>query len=142
MPDAVTQYRAVQIQTASGVHLLLMAYDYALRQLSQAQEAMAEGRTGDCAKCLGKVHDVLAELGGSLNFAGGPECEEFASKLARLYEFCGNRLVEATLRRDPAMLNTVRDILTTLREAWRECGRANGSRRVPPQQEGFQVLVG
>ncbi|NPV69688.1 MAG: flagellar export chaperone FliS [Firmicutes bacterium] len=138
MPDAVAQYKAVQIQTAPGTYLILMAYDHALRHLSQAKEAMAEGRTSDCANSLGKVHGILTELSGSLNF----ECGEMAAKLYRLYEFCGSRLVEATFKRDPGMLDAVRDILTTLREAWLECSKAKGARRIPAPQDGFQVVVG
>ena len=135
------EYRRMQVHTASGVNLVIMMLDGALKHLGLAQSSMKSGDLRGATASLDRVFAVLAELSGSLNFEAG----EIAVRLFRLYEYCGRRINEATLRKDPAMLETVRDILLTLRQAWVETCRMNRGRTSPRRAAapvpGFQVVV-
>jgi flagellar protein FliS len=131
------QYRNIQVNTASGVNLVIMVLDGVLKHLNLAQAAIKSGQMENASKSITKVHQLLAELRGSLNFEAG----DIATKLYRLYEFCGKRMADAQFRGDPAMLDAVKDIITTLRQAWVECSK-KGFKDAPGGSTGFQVMVG
>jgi len=130
------QYKRIQIETAPGPKLIVMLYDCALRNLEKAREAMVNGKREQVTPALNKVHDALGELSGSLNFDAG----EIAGRLFELYEYCGWRLVQANLKRDPNALDAVREILATLRSAWVECAKNGAGRKAAPAH-GFQAVA-
>jgi flagellar protein FliS len=137
LAGSLQHYKEIQVNTASGVSLIIVALDAGLKHLGAAREAMKAGRARDAAKSLEKVYGLLGELSGSLNFEAG----EIAVRLFSLYEFCGRQIAEASARKDPAGLEVVRDILLTLRQAWVECHRNGAGRRFEPPR-GFEVVVG
>lgn len=114
-----------------------MVLDAILKHLNLAQAALKSGQTENASKSIRKVSDLLGELSGSLNFDAG----DIATRLFSLYEYCGRRMAEAMFRKDPSMLDAVREIITTLRQAWVECSK-KGYRNAPGAGTGFQVMVG
>lgn len=137
LAGSLEQYRQVQVNTSTGVNLIILALDGAMKHLSRGQEAMKAGNIVEASRSFDKVYGLLGELSGSLNFEAG----EIAVRLFSLYEFCGRRIAEASARKDPARLDSVRDVLLTLRQAWVEC-RKKGVKRSPDPMPGFQVVVG
>ncbi len=130
------QYRKMQIETASGVALVLMMYDRAISLVSHAQQAMKQGQHDKVSNSLNKAHAILGELAATLDFEAG----DIASRLAELYGFCNDRMLRANLKHSPDMLDAVVSVLRTIREAWVECMKA--SRRVkPPSRPEFQAVV-
>jgi flagellar protein FliS len=92
-----------------------LLYDGALRFLAQAREKM---EAGDCAAkgiLLSRALEVIHELDGSLNMDEGGA---LAQNLHNLYFLCSARLLQANLKRDFALLDSVANILTGLRNAF------------------------
>lgn len=112
---AVARYRGVQVKTCSPLQLLVMLYDGALRFVSEADAAMAQGDRSRAGDRIGRAHAILEELAATLDPASSPElCEN----LLGLYAFGMRRLLEANLEQDATKLADVVTALTPLREAF------------------------
>lgn len=112
MSDLYAQYRQTSIQTAPPEQLVVMLYDGAIRFLEQAKTAISEQR--DPLPAIGRAQDIVVELLGSLDRSAGP----VADNLMKLYEFWIQRLFQASIRKDAAMVEEVAAMIRDLREAW------------------------
>lgn len=127
-----SQYRDVQIQTASPGRLLVMLYDGAIRFALQAKRGIEMQDPKSTYEGLRRLQDILDHLTTTLDFGAGA----IADNLADLYEFMGRRLVEANLRRDPKAVDDVIGLISTLRSAYAEiAAQAN------PITEGAAIAV-
>lgn len=114
--QAFQQYRAVQAQTASPGHLVVMLYQGAITFGNRARTALLAGDYPAAHENLLRAQDIIAELLGTLDFEQG----ELAERLARLYEYIHRRLVEANVRKSVEPLDEVLCYLRDLRDAWQE----------------------
>ncbi len=115
------RYRAVRIQTASPAQVMLMLYDGAIRFARTAKQKIETGDLAGKGTYLGKVQAIISELMSSLDFSVAPElCEQ----LEQLYMFMIEQLTEANLQLEVAPVDTVIELLETLRDGW---GQALGS---------------
>lgn len=112
--DPYQSYRQTQVETADQATLLLMLYSGALKFLRQAREAMEDDDFQETNRLLGRVQDILCELMGSLN----PDLPEISGSLFQLYEYMHYQLVQANVKKDPALIDEVTRMLNTLLEAW------------------------
>jgi flagellar protein FliS len=108
-------YKQVAIQTASPEKLIVMLYDGAIRFATQAKLAMTEQNIKQTNQWLNKLHDVIHELMASLDMESGGE---IANNLFRIYEYCNHRLLEANIKKDPAILEEVTGIISELKDSW------------------------
>lgn len=90
------QYQQQAIVSSSPEQLVLKLYDLGIQCSLQGNRS--------------KLRAVLAELVGSLNFESGGD---IAERLYSLYEYCITESVEGDLA-------IVRDVLSGLREAWKQ----------------------
>ncbi len=123
MGNAYAQYRQTSIQTAPPEQLVVMLYDGAIRFLEQAKLAITDGR--DASAPIGRAQDIIVELLASLDHSAGP----VADNLLRLYEFWIQRLFQASIRKDAAMVEEVAAMVRDLREAWATVAQQNKSQR-------------
>ena len=124
------QYQEAQLETASQGKLLLMLYDGAIRFLTQAHAALVEKRWADAHTYLLKAEDIVTELMACLKLDAG----EIAVNLFRLYEYFNWRLIQANVKRDPAMVLEVQTRLRELREAWAEAIKLHGAAQTATEQ--------
>lgn len=125
------QYRQTQAQTASPAQLVVMLYEGLARFCTAAEVAARAGDIQGRHTNLVKAQAIIAELAGSLNQEQGGE---IAENLARLYDYCYRRLVEANVRSEPEIIGEVRGLVVELLPAWREVARqeqAAGADRRP-----------
>lgn len=118
--DAYAQYRTQSVTTASPAQLVAMLYQGALTAVAVAEQAMTGDGPGDAQlvhRELVRAQQIVTELTASLDHEQGGA---IASNLAALYDFCWDRLVQANLRKDPALLPAVRHTLGDLSLAWAE----------------------
>jgi flagellar protein FliS len=106
-------YRAQAAETASPAQLVLMLYDGALGALTRARQA--GGNVEVVHRELVRAQDIVTELYVTLDHERGGA---IASGLARLYEFCLDRLVEANVRKQLDGLDGVAGVLADLRGTW------------------------
>lgn len=125
--DAYGNYHAVNLDAqtarASPVELVLLLTDGLLDELARARAHIEARRYEQKAASIDKCVEIINGLSSSLDFEQGGEV---VANLARLYEFCAARLHGAGIKLDPAMLDEVVTILTTIRQGWLGVQARNG----------------
>lgn len=114
------QYQESSVITASKGKLLLMTYDGAIRFIRQAQIHMEAKAYEQQNTCILKAQRLLLELIYTLDKRPDPD---LAQRLAQLYEYMFNRLVEANVNDNMPALEEVLAHLGNLRSAWAEADR-------------------
>lgn len=110
-------YVQAQFNTTGQGEVLLLLYDGAIKFLNQAKEKIEEKDYGAKGMLISKALDVINELESSLNMnAGG----ELAENLHNLYVLCTTRLLQANLKLDIKLIDSVIDVLSGLRSAYAE----------------------
>jgi flagellar protein FliS len=108
------QYRDVQVQTASPGRLLIMLYDGAIRFANLARRGIEASDPKMTYEGMRRTQDILDYLTATLD----PNAGVIATNLAELYEFMGQRLLEANLRRDASAVVEVVGLLEEIRGAY------------------------
>lgn len=108
------------ILSASPARLLTMLYDRLLLDLNRAEAAQQRGDWAVASENLVHAQDIIAELVSSLNM----EIWDGAQGLQSLYAFATQTLINANIRRDPAMTRQIISLLEPLRQAWHEAAAA------------------
>lgn len=108
------------VLSASPARLLTMLYDRLLLDLNRAAAAQQAGDATVAAENLVHAQDIIAELTSSLN----PEAWDGAQGLQGLYAFATQTLINANIRRDPALTRQVIELIEPLRLSWHEAAAA------------------
>lgn len=125
-PNPYQQYQATQVQTATTGDLILLLYDGAIRFLSRARLAIAEGRLDAASDDLVRGQNIILELHTGIDYARGGE---LAHNLSALYVFMYQALLRANLKKDANEIQTVIRMLDQVRGAWRTAVRGEGAGR-------------
>ena len=124
-PYAQQHYQQQAVSTAGPAQLVLMAYDGILLAL-QRVELAAQATPPDLGtfnKELQRAQALITELQIALDHDNG---SPIAGYLGTLYDFCLHTLVKANLAKDTAKLDSVREVVQGIRDAWDEaCCRPN-----------------
>jgi flagellar protein FliS len=121
------------VTTTTPGHLVVMLYDGAITFLEQAKEEIAAKQYAKKGILISQALSIIAELDGSLNSEKGGE---IARNLHRLYMFCNSRLLVANMKMDPAPLDEVIGILTSLRSAFAEISKTQ-AHPSPPRASAY-----
>lgn len=114
-PAGYNAYQRIQTQTSSPGQLVVMLYNALVNDLQRAATALTDGGEERAHGSLVRAQDIVMELMASLDKTQG---EELATQLADLYQYIYNRLVEANVKKDAAIVREVASLVTPLREAW------------------------
>lgn len=119
-----TAYLETRILSADPVELVNILYEYAILNVQEARQSLAEGNITSRAKAISKAIEILGELESSLDHKMGGE---IASNLARLYQYMRGRLTVGNLKRADEPLAEVEGLLKTLGEAWHTVSPGNSA---------------
>ena len=108
-------YLRTKVLTASPQELRLLLYEGALKFCRQARPALAEKRFEESYQNLTRARHIVSELSNGLNRQVHPE---ICDRLAGLYNYLFRRIIEANIKRDPAILDEVIELLEYERETW------------------------
>lgn len=111
------EYRKNQFHTADRGTLLLMLYEGAIDSLRKAKRHMEKGETAAKGACLSRAHAIVGELLTSLDFGAAGELPH---RLAALYRFVLERIVEAHTKRRKEAIEEALAVLEVLGRAWEE----------------------
>ena len=125
--DAYSSYHSVNLDAqtarASPVELVLVLTDGLLEELARARGHITGKRFEQKAISLNKCIEIINGLSSSLDFDNGGEV---VVNLARLYDYCAARLFRAGIELDPAMVDEVNVLLTTIKQGWLGVQAKNG----------------
>ncbi len=138
MTAAVKAYANVDIESkthSSDPHkLILMLYQGALLSIASAKNQMLRKEIAAKGHSISQAISIINEgLKASLDLnVGGP----LAKNLSDLYDYMCQRLLQANMKNDPAMLDEVSALLIDLRGAWESIRQAEPRPQVNavPQQ--------
>ncbi|HEY8393788.1 MAG TPA: flagellar export chaperone FliS [Thermaerobacter sp.] len=128
-------YLSTRVLTAPPQALVLMLYDGALREAARARsiDPAQPGGRERLHKALTRAQDFIRELLLALDRERGGE---LAERLAALYIFCQERLIEANVKADPSLCEDVLRVLRPLRDAWAQISGAGAGGAPGPQHGG------
>ncbi|WP_025116765.1 flagellar export chaperone FliS [Lysinibacillus fusiformis] len=117
---AQNAYKQNSVTTASPGELTLMLYNGCLKFLNKAKQAIQEKNVQEKNTNLQKAQAIIAELMSTLNMD-----IEISKQMLPLYEYMNNRLVEANIQNDVAIIEEVEGLVTEFRDTWKEVIRIN-----------------
>jgi flagellar protein FliS len=110
-----------EILAADPLRLVQLLYQAALQAVGHARSHLRRGEIRERSRQITRAMEALAELSGALDAEKGGE---IAANLAHLYDYMSRRLQEANAMQVEPPLIEVERLLTTLLDAWKQCGPA------------------
>lgn len=117
---AAMQYQKNAVQTASPARLTLMLYDGAVKFANLALEGIKEGNIEKAHNNIVKVQNIIVEFRSTLDMKY-PVAKDFDV----VYDYIYRRLVEANMKKDPAILEEALKYIKEMRDTWKEVMRLN-----------------
>jgi len=118
--DPVRAYRESSVRGASPVGLIVILLEEALRSLRKAQRALLENNIERRTLELTHVIEVLGYLQSTLDFENGGEV---ARNLSLFYDVARAKILEANIRVDNALLESLASQVSEQIEAWQKVDR-------------------
>lgn len=115
--EAGNHYLEMEINTADPLHLVLILYRGAIKNLKRSLDCFAQGVIEGRIQAINKASAMISELHSTLDFERG---QPIAGSLDRLYSYLQQRLLEANLKQDPSAVQEAIRLLSTLASAWEE----------------------
>jgi flagellar secretion chaperone FliS len=111
-PTRGTQYREMQVMSASPARLTVMLFEQLEVVLRRAQSAMHAEQIEARVENLAKARAIISELLSTLDLERGGQ---IAIDLSMLYGFLLSELIDVGIRRDMVRLGRLIGIVATLR---------------------------
>jgi len=125
--EAYSSYHAVNLDAqtarASPIELVLVLTDGLLEELARARAHIVGRRHEFKAASINKCVEIINGLSSSLDFDNGGEV---VLNLSQLYDYCAGRLNTAGVKLDPALVDEVSTLLTTIKQGWLGVQAKNG----------------
>jgi flagellar protein FliS len=109
------RYLEAEVLSADPVKLVRLLYRGGIEAVRNARRHLAQGAIRERSRQINKAWEILLELAVSLNREQGGE---ISHRLAALYSYMQERLIEANTRQADAPLQEVEALLVSLSEAW------------------------
>ena len=109
--------------TASPAELTLMLYDGAIKFCNIAIEGCREKNIEKAHIHIVKVEKIIDYLRLTLDMKY-PVAQEYE----KIYSYLGSRLTQASIKKDPEILEEVNTHLRSVRDTWVEVMRINGQK--------------
>ena len=123
LPAAYAQYKNSKVLTASPAELTLMLYEGAIKFCNIAIEGCREKNIEKAHIHIVKVEKIIDYLRITLDMKY-PVAQEYE----KIYSYLGSRLTQASIKKDPDILEEVNMHLRSVRDTWVEVMRINGQK--------------
>jgi flagellar protein FliS len=120
MQGTQNAYLESRIVGASPLELTSLLYQAAQCSVREALRRLSENDIAGRSQRISQAMEIVLELRGSLDFSQGGD---LSFRLAALYDYVLDRLLEANLRTAVEPLGEAAHVLETLAEAWAELAR-------------------
>ena len=113
--NAYAKYKEQSVTTATPEELTLMLYNGCIKFINLAEVFIDDKNIEKINVNILKAQDIVNELNITLNMD-----YEVSENLRQLYSIVNERLIEANLRKDKKPLLEAKEIVTELRDTWKE----------------------
>lgn len=120
MNNPYQTYQQQSVTTASPGELTLMLYNGCLKFIKQAKTAIENKDIAGRNTAIQKAQAIIRELSVTLNLD-----IPVSANLLQLYDYLTNRLMEANIKSDVAILNEVEGFVIEFRDTWKEVIQLN-----------------
>ena len=120
LPNAYARYNNSKVLTASPAELTLMLYEGAIKFCNIAIIAVEQNDIQKAHTNIRKVEKIIEEFRSTLD-----RKYAVAEDFDRVYVYLLQRLLEANIRKDKAILEEVNMHLRSMRDNWKEVMRIN-----------------
>lgn len=117
--NPMAAYGTNKVLTATPAELTLMLYEGAIKFCNIAKVAMEKQDIQKANLNMQKARNIIVELQTTLNF-DYPIAKDFDA----IYTFIFDRMVEANVSKDPAVVEEILVQLRELRDIWKQVMRA------------------
>lgn len=107
-------YKNNSINYASKEQLLLMLVDGAVKFAKIARQAMVEKDIKKAHENVVKTEDIFIELMATLDTSAG----QWAENMFAVYRFINEKLFEANMKKDVAIMDEVMPLIEDVRDIW------------------------
>jgi len=118
--NAATFYQGTKVNTASPAELTLMLYEGAIKFCNIGLLGFETKDYEKVSNNIIKVQNIITELRATLDFKY-PTAKDFDV----VYEYIGNLLIQANIKKDPELLNQALDQVREMRDLWKEIMKQN-----------------
>jgi len=140
--NAYNAYQKTNINTATRGRLIVLLYEGAEKQLSQAVSLFEpDGKIlakniEQFGNCLQKAEAIISELEVSLDMEKGGE---IAKNLMALYLYFNEELMAANISKDKGKIESVLKMLKDLTESWRQIAATTAN--AAPQSNESRISI-
>ena len=120
LPNAYAKYNNSKVLTASPAELTLMLYEGAIKFCNIAIMGIEQNDIQKAHTNIRKVERIIAEFRSTLD-----RKYAVAEDFDRVYVYLLQRLLEANIKKDKAILEEVNMHLRSMRDNWKEVMRIN-----------------
>lgn len=118
-------YQQNQVMNTSMEKLIMLLYEGAITFTQQAKEGLQNQDPVAAGMKLLRARNIVSELRNGLDYEQGGE---LAQNLERLYTYVHDELLRAGRENNPVPLAPVLEVLTTLKEGWKEVSQKSQSK--------------
>ena len=115
-PNAYGVYKNNSVNFASKEQMLLMLLDGAVKFAKRAKLAIQENNIKLAHDSIIRTQDIFTELKVTLDTSVG----EWAKQMFNIYSFINERLLQANIKKDEAIMDEVIPLIEEVRNIWNE----------------------
>lgn len=109
-------YKSNSVNYASREQLLLMLLDGAVKFTKMGRQAIVDKDIQKSHNSLKRVQDIFVELMSTLDQTAG----DWAEKLFNVYAYIKDKLFEANIKKDVAIIDEILPLIENIRDTWNE----------------------
>jgi flagellar secretion chaperone FliS len=111
--NPIQQYKEQSINTMSKGEQLITLFDEALKNLHYGSMMLQDRNYETSRKCTNKCKNIFSYLSSILDRQYG-----VSDDLGQLYHFIYKQILQAELKRDPAILDELVPLVENMRDTW------------------------
>jgi len=135
MQSPYKNYIKQEVEGATKGKLVLLLYDGAIKFMRVSKKAIEENNIQEAHNNIMKAQNIIYELMSTLNMDVG----DISRNLMRLYDFMIWQLIEANKEKSKEKVDSVINLMSSLREAWKEVVQKEEGSSKQEQEEGKSI---
>lgn len=124
-PNAYGVYKNNSVNFASKEQMLLMLLDGAVKFAKRGKLAIQEKDIKMAHNSITRTQDIFTELKVTLD----PNAGDWAKQMFNVYSFINDRLLQANIKKDEAIMDEVIPLIEEVRDIWNEAYKLSTGQR-------------